>query len=148
MEWTFPLDFAELVWGDGDSTHTQAISATDLAPFSFKKFSIPFDAAGKKWVRFAVWDSAGNGAFTQPVRPSHVVRVSRAGGARRASAAKLTHYPGASDHDRFSLRSIGEAFPCGSAAASLCHAGNGSPGPHPPRSRRVRSPSERPPWWR
>ena len=26
-----------------------------------------FDAAGKKWVRFAVWDSAGNGAFTQPV---------------------------------------------------------------------------------
>ena len=27
----------------------------------------PFDAAGKAWVRFAVWDSAGNGAFVQPV---------------------------------------------------------------------------------
>ena len=25
------------------------------------------DAAGKKQVRFAVWDSAGNGAFTQPI---------------------------------------------------------------------------------
>jgi hypothetical protein len=67
VEWTFPLEFAELVWGDGDSTHSQIISATDLAPFGTKKFSIPFDAAGKKWVRFAVWDSAGNGAFTQPV---------------------------------------------------------------------------------
>src|SRR5258708_19875671 len=55
------------VWGDGDATHTQVISATDLPAFGSKKFSIPFDAAGKKWVRFAVWDSAGNGAFTQPV---------------------------------------------------------------------------------
>ena len=67
VEWTFPLEFAELVWGDGDSVHTQTISATDLPPFGSKRFSIPFDAAGKKWVRFAVWDSAGNGAFTQPV---------------------------------------------------------------------------------
>jgi hypothetical protein len=67
VEWTFPLEFVELVWGDGDSTHSQVISATDLPGFSSKKFSIPFDATGKKWVRFAVWDSAGNGAFTQPV---------------------------------------------------------------------------------
>jgi hypothetical protein len=67
VEWTFPLEFAELVWGDGDSTHTEMIPATSLPPFSSKKFSIPFDATGKKWVRFAVWDSAGNGAFTQPV---------------------------------------------------------------------------------
>ncbi len=27
---------------------------------------VEFDATGKVWVRFAVWDSAGNGAFTQP----------------------------------------------------------------------------------
>jgi hypothetical protein len=67
VEWTFPLEFVELVWGDGDATHSQVISATDLPGFSSKKFSIPFDATGKKWVRFAVWDSAGNGAFTQPV---------------------------------------------------------------------------------
>jgi hypothetical protein len=31
-------------------------------------FSIPFDAAGQKWVRFAAWDSAGNGALVQPVK--------------------------------------------------------------------------------
>ena len=35
--------------------------------FSGNRFRAPFDAAGKKWVRFAVWDSAGNGAFIQPV---------------------------------------------------------------------------------
>jgi len=30
-------------------------------------FRIPFDATGKKWVRFAAWDSAGNGALAQPL---------------------------------------------------------------------------------
>jgi hypothetical protein len=67
LEWTFPLEFVELVWGDGKTTGRQIVSATDLAPFGSKKFQIPFDPAGKKWVRFAAWDSAGNGAFTQPV---------------------------------------------------------------------------------
>jgi hypothetical protein len=43
------------------------IPATDLPAFGSKRFTIPFDAAGKAWVRFAVWDSAGNGAFVQPV---------------------------------------------------------------------------------
>lgn len=60
------MKFAELVWGDGQIVHTQVLSTTDLAPFGTKKFSIPFDVAGKKRVRFAVWDSTGNGAFTQP----------------------------------------------------------------------------------
>jgi hypothetical protein len=44
------------------------ISATDLPPFGAHTFRIPFDASGKKWVRFSAWDSAGDGAFTQPVR--------------------------------------------------------------------------------
>jgi len=61
------LEFAELVWGDGEKTGRQIIPATDLPPLGSKEFRLPFDAAGKKWVRFAVWDSAGNGAFTQPV---------------------------------------------------------------------------------
>ena len=67
LEWTFPLDFVELVWGDGQKTDRQIIPATKLAPFGNQKFKIPFDSTGKKWVRFAAWDSAGNGAFTQPV---------------------------------------------------------------------------------
>ncbi|MGH9469633.1 MAG: hypothetical protein ACRD1N_04730 [Terriglobia bacterium] len=67
VEWTFPLDFAELVWGDGHSTHSQIIAADTLPPFGNHEFRIPFSAADKKWVRFAVWDSAGDGAFTEPV---------------------------------------------------------------------------------
>ncbi|HEV3214624.1 MAG TPA: hypothetical protein VGZ27_02830 [Vicinamibacterales bacterium] len=67
VDWTFPLNFVEVVWGDGKKVDRQVISATDLGPFSTKHFSIPFDATGKVWVRFAVWDSAGDGAFVQPV---------------------------------------------------------------------------------
>jgi hypothetical protein len=66
-EWTFPLEFVEVVWGDGNTTNRQVIPATERPPFGRHRFEIPFDASGKKWVRFAAWDSAGNGAFTQPV---------------------------------------------------------------------------------
>ena len=67
VEWTFPLEFVEAVWGDGEHVGRKLISATNQPPFGSHRFRIPFDAAGKKWVRFSVWDSAGNGAFTQPV---------------------------------------------------------------------------------
>ena len=66
-EWTYPLSFVEVVWGDGQKIGRRILSATDLPPFGSKRFSIPFDATGKAWVRFAIWDSAGNGAFVQPV---------------------------------------------------------------------------------
>ena len=67
VDWTWPGEFVELVWGDGTKTGREIIPATSLAPFSTHRYTIPFDATGKKWVRFAAWDSAGNGAFTQPV---------------------------------------------------------------------------------
>ena len=68
VEWTFPLNFVEVVWGDGHKTDRQIIPATDLPAFGKKRFQIPFNAAGKKWVRFAAWDVATNGAFVQPIR--------------------------------------------------------------------------------
>jgi hypothetical protein len=68
LEYTFPLDFVEIVWGDGVKTDRQVLSTTELTPLGSHRFEIPFAAAGKKWVRFAAWDSAGNGAMTQPVR--------------------------------------------------------------------------------
>jgi len=66
VEWTFPLEFVEVVWGDGKKIDRQVISAKDLPPFGTEHFTIPFDVSGKSWVRFAVWDSAGDGAFVQP----------------------------------------------------------------------------------
>lgn len=67
VEWTFPLDFVEIVWGDGEKTDRLIIPTTDLPPFGKKRFEIPFDAAGKKWMRFAAWDVATNGALVQPI---------------------------------------------------------------------------------
>ncbi len=68
VSWTFPLEFVEVVWGDGKTTGRQILPATDLGAFGTHRFEIPFDARGKKWVRFAAWDSASNGAVVQPVR--------------------------------------------------------------------------------
>ena len=66
VEWTFPLEFVELVWGDGQHIGRQIISATDLPAFGHHRFAIPFSVAGRKWVRFAAWDCAGDGAMVQP----------------------------------------------------------------------------------
>jgi hypothetical protein len=49
VEWTFPLEFVELVWGDGKATRRQTISATGMAPFGNHQFRIPFGEAGMKW---------------------------------------------------------------------------------------------------
>jgi hypothetical protein len=66
LEWTFPLEFVEVTWGDGKKVERQTIRTTDLAPHGSKRFMIPIDATGKSWVRFAAYDSAGNAAFAQP----------------------------------------------------------------------------------
>ena len=66
LEWTFPLEFVEVTWGDGKKVERQTIRTTDLAPHGTKRFTIPIDATGKSWVRFAAYDSAGNAAFAQP----------------------------------------------------------------------------------
>jgi hypothetical protein len=67
VEGTFPLEFIEVVWGDGEKTLRKIVSAADKSPFSSQHFRIPVDLKGQKWVRLAAWDSAVNGAFTQPI---------------------------------------------------------------------------------
>jgi len=70
FEYTFPLDFAELVWSDGARVDRRIIPLKDTLPFGkLKELNIPFDARGKKWVRLAVWDAAGDGAWLQPMQP-------------------------------------------------------------------------------
>jgi len=66
LEWTFPLDFIEVIAGDGTTTDRKVVSAAQLPAMSAQHFDIPFDAAGKKWIRVAAWDIAGNGAMSQP----------------------------------------------------------------------------------
>jgi hypothetical protein len=59
-----------VIWGDGVKTGSTIVSASDLPPMGRHHFSIPFDGDAQKWVRFAAWDSAGNGALVQPVKLS------------------------------------------------------------------------------
>jgi hypothetical protein len=65
--WTFPLRFAEIVWGDGQTTHREVIELADTREFGEKAFEWRANARGWKWARVAVWDVAGNGAFVNPV---------------------------------------------------------------------------------
>jgi len=67
VEWTFPLEFVELVFGDGESTKRIEFMTRDLEEFGKKTFRLPFDPTGKAWVRFAAWDMATNGALLQPI---------------------------------------------------------------------------------
>jgi hypothetical protein len=64
--WTFPLRFAEIVWGDGQTTHREVIELAETREFGSKTFEWRAKANGWKWVRVAVWDVAANGAFVNP----------------------------------------------------------------------------------
>jgi hypothetical protein len=68
VDWTFPLEFVEAVWGDGERVERKILRTPDTEAFGRQHFEIPADLSREKWVRFAAWDSAVNGAFTQPVR--------------------------------------------------------------------------------
>lgn len=68
MEWTFPLNFYELVWGDGSKTYRKIVHVPETGQFGRNRFQMRAKLSGALWARFAVWDTAANGAFTQPVR--------------------------------------------------------------------------------
>jgi hypothetical protein len=68
VDHTFPLEFIEVVSGTGSTTDRQVVSAAEIPPNARHTFRISFNAAGKKWLRFAAWDVAGNGALGQPIK--------------------------------------------------------------------------------
>jgi len=67
VSWTFPLDMAEVVWGDGKRSWRKVIDASGLPAFGSDRFVFDIRTKGARWMRFAAWDSAGNGAMTQPI---------------------------------------------------------------------------------
>jgi hypothetical protein len=68
LEWTFPLNFAELVSGDGEKVYRQRIDLSSYGFFGARTFHVPADLSRRRWVRLEVWDVAADGAFTQTVR--------------------------------------------------------------------------------
>jgi len=67
LRYTLPLQFAEVVWGDGENTHRKIHSLETTRAFGSHKIEFTVDAPGWRWARLAVWDIAGNGAFANPI---------------------------------------------------------------------------------
>ncbi len=67
LNWTFPMQFAEVISGDGTRVFRERIDLADTESFGRRTLRISPDLAGRKWVRVEAWDIAANGAFTQPV---------------------------------------------------------------------------------
>ncbi|WP_209404972.1 hypothetical protein [Pseudozobellia sp. WGM2] len=67
LDWTFPLNFIEIISGDGNSVFRERIDMNHTNAFGTDKFSFEAELKNRKWVRIEVWDVAANGAFTQTV---------------------------------------------------------------------------------
>lgn len=67
IQHTFPLEMAEIVWGDGKQTYRKTISLAETHPFGDFMFQGNAEGGNWTWARLAVWDVAGNGAFVNPV---------------------------------------------------------------------------------
>lgn len=66
FSWTFPLDYVELVYSDGENVTSVKKSMHDSFPYG--KQTIRFDfPKGMKWARVAAVDIAGNSCFGMPV---------------------------------------------------------------------------------
>lgn len=65
VDWTFPLNFAEIISGDGSKVYREKINLSKTQAFGKQKFEFNTNLQNRKWVRVEVWDAAANGAFTQ-----------------------------------------------------------------------------------
>lgn len=63
--WTFPLNRAEVISGDGKEVFHDIINLNDTQAFGQKNFKFTQNMKGRKWLRVELWDVAANGAFTQ-----------------------------------------------------------------------------------
>jgi hypothetical protein len=68
LRWTFPLQLAEVVWGDGTYRRRHTIALEDTGSFGEHAYEWNIPAGDWTWMRLAAWDVAGNGGFTMPVR--------------------------------------------------------------------------------
>lgn len=64
-KWTFPLNRAEVISGDGKEVFHDMINLNDTQAFGQKSFKFTQNLKGRKWLRVELWDVAANGAFTQ-----------------------------------------------------------------------------------
>lgn len=67
VHWTFPLNFMEIISGDGKKVYRDRINLNYTREYGMQTFSLNVNFKNRKWARAEVWDVAANGAFTQTV---------------------------------------------------------------------------------
>lgn len=67
VNWTFPLQYAEVIAGDGVKVTRHRIELSNTLAYGKQTITQQLDLTGKKWIRLEVWDAAVNGAFTQTI---------------------------------------------------------------------------------
>lgn len=65
LDWTFPMNFIDIVSGDGKQIYRRRINLNNTRAFGRKDFSWQINLTGREWVRVEAWDIAANGAFSQ-----------------------------------------------------------------------------------
>ncbi len=65
--WTFPLNFIDVISGDGKSVYHHKINMNNKKAFGSEQLSFDLNLKNRKWVRIEAWDVAVNGAFTQTI---------------------------------------------------------------------------------
>lgn len=67
IDWTFPLNFVEIISGDGEQVFREKFDLNQTEAFGLQNFLFSVNLSNRKWLRLEVWDIAANGAFTQTV---------------------------------------------------------------------------------
>ncbi|MDQ2719464.1 MAG: hypothetical protein M3Z26_06855 [Bacteroidota bacterium] len=67
VNWTFPLNFVEIISGDGEKVYRDHINLDTTKAFGKQKFTFNTNLKNRTWVRVEAWDIAADGAFTQTV---------------------------------------------------------------------------------
>lgn len=67
IDWTFPLNFLEVVSGDGQTVFRERLDLSKTGAFGSEEFQLSLNLVNRTWARVEVWDIAANGAFTQTI---------------------------------------------------------------------------------
>ncbi|MES2652552.1 MAG: hypothetical protein V4663_12485 [Bacteroidota bacterium] len=65
LSWTFPMNFVEIISGDGEKVYREKIDLSYTKAFGEQLIQLRPKLRGRKWLRVEAWDSAVNGAFSQ-----------------------------------------------------------------------------------
>ncbi|KQS34349.1 hypothetical protein [Dyadobacter sp. Leaf189] len=65
LSWTFPMNFVEIISGDGENVYREKTDLSKTKAFGEQQFQLRPSLKGRKWMRVEAWDSAVNGAFSQ-----------------------------------------------------------------------------------